>query len=173
MKFRNYCLVVMGSMEYVKDHIIKVAETKPRYVDAKGILIATFASAAEPTELKDFFKFEGRSFLLFDLDENNSSYELHNEKLNNHLFGYLVDHDDKLREMSNKIMEDISASTTDSIIREIIPKNTSIKVNTKPNYENLSKKEIEAMINDIIDKGVDKLTDSDKEILKKLSEISR
>jgi len=42
MKFINYCIVVMGNMDSVKDDILKVSESQPRYIDAKGVLIATF-----------------------------------------------------------------------------------------------------------------------------------
>ena len=173
MKFRNYCIVVMGNMEAVKDDIIKIAESKPRYLDAKGILIATFASVAEPSELKDFFNFNGRSFLLFDLDKDFSGYHLDNEKLNTHLFGYLDEQGDKLREMSERLMDDLSASTKDKkVVKEIKPKT---KLTTKIHYSEMSKKERENLVNNIIDKyqsiGISKITDSDKNILQKISEL--
>ena len=173
MKFRNYCIVVMGNMEAVKDDIIKIAESKPRYLDAKGILIATFASVAEPSELKDFFNFNGRSFLLFDLDKDFSGYHLDNEKLNTHLFGYLAEQGDKLREMSERLMDDLSASTQDKkIVSDIKPKT---KIAPKIHYSELNKKERENLVNNIIDKyksiGISKITDSDKNILQKRSEL--
>lgn len=170
MKFRNYCIVVMGNMEGVKDDIIKIAETKPRYIDAKGILIATFASIGEPAELEDFFNFNGRSFFLFDLDKSNSGYHLHNPKLQNHLFGHLVGDEDKLKEMSEKIMEDISATTSDNVARVVRPK-TKAKTETSIDYSDMTKKEREVIVNRILDKGVEKLTDSDRETLKKISEL--
>lgn len=173
MKFRNYCIVVMGNMDAVKDDIIKIAESKPRYLDAKGILIATFASVAEPSELKDFFNFNGRSFLLFDLDKDFSGYHLDNDKLNTHLFGYLAEQGEKLKEMSDRLMVDLSASTKDKkIIQELKPKT---KLSPKISYSELSKKERESLVNNIIDKyqsiGISKISDSDKNILQKISEL--
>lgn len=171
MRFRNYCIVVMGNMDAVKDDIIKIAESKPRYLDAKGILIATFASVAEPSELKDFFNFNGRSFLLFDLDKEFSSYHLDNEKLNTHLFGYLSEQGDKLMDMSERLMNDLSTHTQDKkIVTDIKPKTV-----TNIQYSELDKQERENLVNDIIDKyqviGISKITNSDKEILQKLSEL--
>lgn len=170
MRFRNYCILVMGNMDGVKDDIIKIAETKPRYIDAKGILIATFASVGEPSELEDFFNFNGRSFFLFDLDKQNSGYHLDNTQLHNHLFGHLVDDEDKLKEMSDRIMEDISANTADNIAKVMTPKSKE-KLGKEIDYSELTKKEREKIVNKILDKGVEKLNDSDKEILKKISEL--
>ena len=101
----------MGDKDTVKDDILKVAESQPRYMDAKGILIATFASVATPAELQDFFTFEGRSFFLFDLDKDMSGYNMHNEDYHHHLFGYLVNQESELKEMSERLMDDISATT--------------------------------------------------------------
>jgi hypothetical protein len=172
MKFRNYCIVVMGNMDAVKDDIIKIAESKPRYLDAKGILIATFASVAEPSELKDFFNFNGRSFLLFDLDKDFSGYHLDNEKLNTHLFGYLVEQGDKLKEMSNRLMEDLSASTKSK--KTVKQSKVKSKLSPKISYSEMSREERENILNNIIDKyqsiGISKITDSDKNILKEISE---
>lgn len=174
MKFRNYCIVVMGNMESVKDDIIKIAESKPRYLDAKGILIATFASVAEPNELKDFFQYTGRSFLLFDLDTEYSGYHLDNEKLDTHLFGHLMNQGDRLKEMSDKLMGDLSAATNnEKIIHEKIMKKTSVE--PVINYSELTKKERDTIVNKIIDKydsiGINKISDSDKDILNKISEV--
>jgi hypothetical protein len=187
MKFRNYCIVVMGSMESVKDDIVKVAESQPRYIDAKGVLIATFASVAAPAELQDFFSFNGRSFFLFDLDKDNSGVHMDNEKLNSHLFGFLVNEGgDKLKEMSDKLMGDISATTkeTKSIkldnipedIKEAMRKSRKGRAKTKKsspkiNISEMTKTEREGVVNRILDKGFERLTNSDKNILKKISEL--
>lgn len=175
MKFRNYCIVVMGNMESVKEDITKIAETIPRYLDAKGILIATFASVAEPSELKEFFQYNGRSFFLFDLDKEFSGYHLDNEKLNTHLFGYLISQGDKLKDMSDKLMGDLSASTNNQKIIKNNKKINRSKVEPMINYSELSKKERDNLLNSIIDKyesiGISKISDSDKDILNKISEL--
>ncbi len=189
MKFRNYCIVVMGSMESVKDDIVKVAESKPRYIDAKGVLIATFASVASPAELQDFFNFNGRSFFLFDLDRDNSAVHMDNEKLNNHLFSFLVGEDgSKLKEMSERLMDDISATTkenksvqaTEDLTNELrkrladlAKKSDEIEdtVSNKLHINDMSKKERESVVNRILDKGFERLSKSDKVILKRISDL--
>jgi hypothetical protein len=174
MKFRNYCIVVMGNLEGIKDDIIKVAETKPRYIDAKGIFIATFASVAEPAELEDFFRNPSRSFMVFDTDKKSSGYHFDNEQMHHHLFGYLIDSENKLREMSNNLMDNISATTRDNITRPTHqPKPILTKKVLRPSidYSRLTKKEREVILNGILDKGPDKLTDSDKETIKKIAEL--
>lgn len=174
MKFRNYCIFVMGNLIGAKDDILKIAETKPRYIDAKGILIATFASVAEPAELEDFFRYEGRSFVVFDLDKKSSGYSFDNEKLHSHLFGYLIDSEEKLREMSNNLMDNISATTKENVVKTnsqpqpIIRKKPTKKATI--DYSELTKKEKDIIVNRILDKGYERLTDSDKETLKKISE---
>lgn len=178
MKFRNYCIIAMGNMEGIKDDIIKVAESKPRYIDAKGILIATFSSVVEPSELKDFFNFNERSFFIFDLNENSSGCHLNNKKLNNHLFGYLMDTDDKLKDMSDRLADAVSDAVSDS--DEYVSATTRnsgydikpIKTTKLPtvNVSGLSNKDKEILLNEILDKGFDKITERDMKILKKLTD---
>jgi hypothetical protein len=184
MKFRNYCIIAMGKMDGIKNDIVKVAESKPRYIDAKGILIATFSSVVEPSELKDFLNFNNRSFFLFDLNENNSGCHLDNEKLNHHLFGYLMDTEDKLKDMSDRLADAVSDAVRDRLddvgeadteyvsattrnsgyVKPIRSKKSGIKLT------NMSNKDKETLLNGILDKGFKKITESDMKILKKLSD---
>ena len=73
MKFRNYCVVIMGNTTGVVPEIDKVSESKPNILDAKGIVIGTFTSFMEPNELSEWFKSNDRSFLVFDLNLDNSA----------------------------------------------------------------------------------------------------
>jgi len=185
MKFRNYCIIAMGKMDGIKNDIVKVAESKPRYIDAKGILIATFSSVVEPSELKDFLNFNNRSFFLFDLNENNSGCHLDNEKLNHHLFGYLMDSEDKLKDMSDRLSDAVSDAVRDRLDdvsddeTEYVSATTRNSGYVKPirrnNYNiikltNMSNKDKETLLNGILDKGFKKITESDMKILKKLSD---
>ena len=73
MKFRNYCVVVMGDTLGVVQEIEKISDSKPNILDAKGIIIATFTSFVEPSEISEWFTVNNRSFLVFDLNENNKT----------------------------------------------------------------------------------------------------
>lgn len=89
MKFRNYCIVVMGDTLGVQAEIQKISETTPNILDAKGILIATFSSLAEPSELTEWFIENKRSFLVFDLDKESSGYHIVKKTIHEGLFGFL------------------------------------------------------------------------------------
>ena len=67
MKFRNYCVVIMGNTQNVFCEIEKVSETPPNVLDGGGIVVATFSSAIEIKELSEWFKLNNRNFLVFDL----------------------------------------------------------------------------------------------------------
>lgn len=112
MKFRNYCIVVMGNTQGVLGEIIKVAETTPNVLDAKGILIATFSSVAEPIELTDYFKLNGRNFLIFDLNSENSGFHMIKNEINEGLFGFLKDmNDETLKQKTDSLIQEISSTT--------------------------------------------------------------
>jgi hypothetical protein len=79
----------MGDTLGVQVEIQKISETTPNILDAKGILIATFSSLAEPSELTDWFIENKRSFLVFDLDKENSGFNITQKEVHNGLFGFL------------------------------------------------------------------------------------
>lgn len=102
----------MGDTQNVLSEIIKVSETKPNVLDAKGILIATFSSVAEPRELTDYFKLNGRNFLLFDLNSENSGFHMVKNEINEGLFGFLKEmNDETLKEKTNNLIHEISSTT--------------------------------------------------------------
>ena len=94
MRFRNYCVVVMGKTDGVKLEIGKLSEGSPRFLEAKGITISTFTSIMEPLELSEYFKSLNRNFMVFDMDQSSSAYNLTNEKLHEALFGHMGEDND-------------------------------------------------------------------------------
>lgn len=177
MKFRNYCIVVMGETNGVVSEIIKVSEIEPNVLDAKGILIATFSSVAEPKELNDYFIENNRSFLLFDLNKNASGFNIIKKEIHDGLFGFLKNMDEsKLKEKTDSLIKEISSTTvTDKVIKlkkkkNVTPAKTSIKLNIAiEDIDKLSTKEKNELINKFIDNGIENLTEFDKNILNKLS----
>lgn len=91
MKFRNYCIVVMGKIdaEKIKTDIQRLSETEINVLDAKGILIATFSSLLDPVSITDFFLEHDISFLVFDLDVNSSGVNITKKEYHDGLFGFL------------------------------------------------------------------------------------
>lgn len=173
MKFRNYCIVVMGDTNNVLQEIEKVSEIKPNVLDAKGILIATFSSVVEPSELKDFFKLNRRSFLLFDLDPKTSGVHITKKDIHEGLFGFLkILNDEELKNKTKNLVREItSSSDTKSNSIRIRAKNQPIKEKkiTEADIDKMGKEDREKLLYSLIDKGYEKLTEDDKKILKKLS----
>lgn len=173
MKFRNYCLVVMGNTKNILPEIIKISETKPNMLDAKGIIISTFTSNIEPRELSDYFKLNKRNFLLFDLNENNSGFHIGKEEINEGLFGFLKDMGEtELRQKTDDLIHEISSTT----VTNKITKYSSKTNKTEPDIsiEDIDKMSSEAK-NDLMNKLIDKalknnLSEHDKKMLEKLSD---
>ena len=116
MKFRNYCIVVMGDTLGVQAEIQKVSETTPNVLDAKGILISTFSSLVELNELKEWFKENKRSFLIFDLDEESSGFHIMKKNIEDGLFGFLKNtNTNELTEKFAKAVEYSSMTKTVNI----------------------------------------------------------
>lgn len=116
MKFRNYCIVVMGDTLGVQAEIQKISETTPNVLDAKGILISTFSSLVELNELKEWFKENKRSFLIFDLDEESSGFNIIKKNVEDGLFGFLKNtNTNELTEKFAKAVEYSSMTKTVNI----------------------------------------------------------
>lgn len=166
MKFRNYCIVIMGDTDNVIGEIIKISETTPNTLDAKGILIATFSSAVEPRELTDYFKLNNRNFLVFDLDQDNSGFNILKKEIHNGLFGFLdTMNDDVLKNKADNIIQEISSST---VTRKFATKERDVIVSLEE-IDKMTIKDKNDLMNKLIDKGVENLSNYDKKLLKRLS----
>ena len=175
MKFRNYCIVVMGNTAGVLDEIEKVSDSKPNILDAKGILISTFTSNMEPNELNDWFRLNKRSFLVFDLNPNNSGFFIVKPDIQEGLFGFLKSSNiDFLNEKTMKLLREIEMTSDTKSNRtnwkEPANKNrgTVAKITDK-DIARMTKEEKDNLFNKIIDNGVENMSEEDKIILQILS----
>ena len=170
MKFRNYCIVIMGDTKNVLPEIVKISETKPNILDSKGILIATFASIAEPKEITDYFKLNGRNFLVFDLNEENSGVFISKKEINDGLFGFLKEFNNEvLKQKTEELMTTIDLEMTSTTVSS---KSRKLKTEFQFSIEeiyNMSPKEKNELMNKLIDKGTENLSEYDKKILTMLS----
>ena len=173
MKFKNYCVVIMGFTKNVTIEIEKIADNKPNILDAKGIVIATFSSTLTISELNEWFKINDRSFFVFDLNPKLSAYHITKEDIHNGLFGFLEKmNDDILDDKAKNIMNAIEDA---KILQEKFKKdkNKTNFIDLKRKSKKLSELEISQMtdkqrqsaMNEIIEKGVENLTEYDKKIL--------
>lgn len=161
MKFRNYCIVVMGDTIGIQSEITKICEGDPNILDAKGILIATFTSVGEPNELTAWFTENNRNFLIFDLDKENSGFNITKKKIHDGLFGFLKNVN--TTEMDNNFLKTISSSE-----RKVTKRIINGKLN-KDKIDKMSPSEKQDLLNEIIDSGLENLTDDDKKLLSLLA----
>lgn len=171
MKFRNYCLVVMGDTFGVTIEIEKISETKPNILDAKGILISTFTSISTVIELNEWFRLNKRSFFLFELDPEISGYHIAKKDIHEGLFGFLKTSniDDKTSELLRELRmtaDTKSYSRAKSHTNNV--KKTEKKI-TEKDIEKMTKKDKEDLWNKIVDNGVENMTEEDKVLLQLLS----
>ena len=158
MKFRNYCVVIMGNTKNVLPEIEKISESKVNVLDAKGILIATFSSNFEPCELTDWFKDNNRSFLVFDLNTNNSGFNITKSDVHEGLFSFLNNED--LEEKARELLHTIEDARTVSRMKKNKP--TEITIEDVMKLTIVEKKE---MFDKILDKGAENFTENDKKIM--------
>jgi len=171
MKFRNYCLVIIGDTSGVLAEIEKVSETTPNILDGKGLIIATFSSAVSPSELNQWFKLNKRNFLVFDLNTNNSGFNINKKDIHEGLFGFLnkTNLEDKSDDLLREILLTSDTRSDRIFVKPIIDAETIEVIITEKDIEKMSKYEREELFNKIIDNGVDKMSENDKKVLNFLS----
>jgi hypothetical protein len=183
MIFKNYCLILLGKFdkEVAFEELNKISEVKINYIYTTGLYIATFSTIMTPKEMKNLLKTCKNNYFIFELNEDVTSFNLQDKTVENGLFSFLGDID--LDEMSKNFINDINDTNDIPEIHEIKygdEINGYNKTNDKIIFNNhkiditefissLSKDEKEALFNELIDKGVDKLSDLDKRLLTLLS----
>jgi uncharacterized membrane protein YheB (UPF0754 family) len=155
----------MGETFGALDEIIKISEIKPNFLNAKGVLITTFSSVVEPNELTDYFKLNNRNFLLFDLSVENSGFNFINKSIHEGLFGFLKEMDEiNLTIKSEQLIQELTSTTVTNVIKE----NNEPKVSIR-DIDKMSSSDKNELMNKLIDKGIENLSEHDKKILKKLA----
>lgn len=149
MEFKSYCIIMLGEVSGGIDEIIKISESQ-KYLEGKGILISTFTTVSTLNELKSFFESYDRNFVLFEL--NNFAVNFTNKKISNHLF---LDY-----ENLGGLMDTILTNR----INRVIDESTTIN-----SIESISKDNSSDLINKLLEKGVENLTEEDKTIIQKLA----
>jgi hypothetical protein len=161
----------MGTMDGsdVRLEIEKIAESKINVLDARGLLIATFTSGVSPKELTDWFKLNKRNFLLFDLNEENSGFNVTKKDIHEGLFGFLKEMSNKdLEDKTVEFLKDIEMTSDTKNFTSFVKQNRKkekVKKITKEDVKKMTIKEKQELQDSIIDNGVENMTEYDKEIL--------
>lgn len=160
MTFRNYCMVVIGQTNGVEDEVNKICEGKPNFFDAKGLFITTFSSFMEPSEITEWFIECGRNFMVFDLNKNHSGFNITNKAIHTGLFGFIESFN--IDEMNDKFINSIIDTNHQDVESNINKLNFD-------DIQKMSQKERQELLNQLIDSGVDRLSDEDKNLLQYLA----
>jgi hypothetical protein len=156
MTFRNYCIVVIGNTNGVEAEITKVSETTPNFFNAKGLFIGTFSSFMEPNEITEWFIECGRNFMVFDLDEKNSGFNITNKTIHNGLFGFIKTLN--VEEITDSFMESVGEYNFDKT------KMDSNKLDIEK-IKKMGVSEREELLNNLIEFGLENLSENDKKLL--------
>ena len=171
MKFKNYCVIIMGNTEGVFKEIEKISDTKPNILDAKGIVIATFTTFVDVKEISAWFTLNNRSFLVFELNPDSSGFLITKKDVHEGLFGFLGQTTEE--HLDSKTFEFLRAMTSpDKPIKNKITEEVQDaaiveeeKELTETDIQKMTKSEKEELMNQIMDNGVENLTENDKKIL--------
>jgi hypothetical protein len=144
------CLVIMENTNGILRELEEVTIDVPSFINAKGIFITTFTTNKTISELKKYFKEQKRNFLMFEIDEANSAYHFLNQKLEKGLFMFAEIEND-----NDDVWEGIDVLDNKNIDSKL----------TEKNILKMTKKEKDEKLNELIDKGVENLTDDEKHIL--------
>jgi hypothetical protein len=171
MKFKNYCVIIMGDTNGAVKEIEKISDSKPNILDAKGIIIGTFTSFVDIKEISAWFTLNNRSFMVFDLDPKSSGYLITKKEVHDGLFGFVNKITDN--ELDSKTIEFLktmvshpqpNTSGIEDAVIENETKKTGVEI-SEAQIENMTKKEKEDLINQIMDNGLENMSEYDKKIL--------
>lgn len=191
MNFKYFCVVVMGETDGVIVEIDKISESRPRILKSEGILITTFKSAARAKEIEDYLTSLKRNFFIFEVGAYNTGYNIINKTITKDLFSHI---ESEIK--SGKIIP-ITPYQDEVIFPDIEFKSEMLPYKDRVEYianklddEGYDYLTIEdkrfyidackddpgfiedqgnTIIEQIIDKGYENLSDEDKELLKILS----
>lgn len=179
MKFRDYCVVLMGkslNREQAISEIRKISENEPKFIDSVGIVVVTFTSVMEVGELTELFRSFNWNFLVFDLDPKSSGVNITYPHIHEGLFGFLNESKDRLDDLSTRLIRDIamSSDTKNHTTPKTSTKNKKKEVGlTEDDIKKMSPTERQKRLDEYIDfgtkNGFEKLTENDKKIMELLA----
>jgi len=138
----------MGNPEIGFSDVKKISETRAREIHSGGLLISTFGSSMSVRELSSYFANLDKNFLLFELNDEYSATNITKGDIQSKLFNYIKKDVDVINS------EDISKSEEKDIDLYL---------------DSLSYNDKLLEVDQLIDKGVENLSEYDKSLLNKLT----
>jgi len=159
---RSYCLIGMSDVEGVKEDLSHIAESDINYVTGKDIIIVTFKTTFKIGELEEFLNMHERTYIVFEATPGFFSANLNNDEFQKALFGGIIDNssrkvftiEDGIKEFMESVKEDLEYE--------------DLKW-TKEERIKISPPSLDDILDKIGEVGIDKLSDSEKNILNNYS----
>lgn len=191
MNFKYFCVVVMGETDGALVEIDKISESKPKVLKSEGILITTFKSAARAKEIESYLTSLNRNFFIFEVGGHNTGYNIMNKMISKDLFSHIED-EIKLGEVIpmtpyqeeiifpkfiegqemlsyKERVEYITNMLDDEGYDYLTTEDKRFYIDICKEDPNFIEGQQKIVIEQIIDKGYENLSDEDKELLKILS----
>ena len=187
MIVKNFCVVFFTPIDGCVDDILNISISIPKVMKGKGINMLTFSSNIDIESITNYLTKNNRNFLLFDLDKSSSGFNFTDKEKESDFFGFINTNIDysEFERYTNDLLDDLVNSNfvddptkdteyiwshdegenmvTSGFTSNVINKHIDVRL------ESLSNKERNDLVNSIIDKGIDNLTDLDKDVLEKIS----
>jgi hypothetical protein len=164
MEFKNYTLIVFDDISSVSSELTKIVE-EMKFVNTDAYCVCTFMSNATINELKEYVTMLNVSFLLFEMGEDNYAARFQNKKFHKHLFG-------DAEKNRGKKTKDMQRKVEDAIKRQMEnPPSEYRKLKRNVDLTEITSSEREKILNSILDKGYENLTEEDKKTLEKLKNL--
>jgi hypothetical protein len=185
MIFKNYCLILLGKFDrdLAFEELSKISEIKINYIYTNGVYIATFSTIMTPKEMKNLLQIGKNNYFIFELNEDVSYYNLEDKEIEAGLFNLL--NNINLGEMSKNFIDDLKEEPKEGLYYDknsddvlLYDEKLNANKKNKKKFEKinlvdfintLNDEDKEGLMNELIDKGVDKLTELDKKLLNLLS----
>lgn len=177
--FKNYYLTMFGDLEEI-DSLISllnfIHEVNLDYKLEKGFMVCSFSSFLNRKEIEVLLADFKDDFILVELSDN-ISWNFKNGKIDKNFFSNLESEETDLKDMTNKLIDEIGKTSKNETHAFDINKDflKNFRKNKKQRrfkseyYKNLSKQEKEEMVNKILDKGPENITDYDRRVLSIIS----
>lgn len=173
LNLRSYCVIGLGNIKKITKLLTEISEGEVSYVSGTGLVIMTFMSKWNISEIEDLLNTEEKSYIMFEMTPGFFSANIRDKQFQDTLFGGPIENTEFYRniEDSLKSMMDINIFNSDGDpLFEDSDKYASFKDLVK-NTKN--KMEEEPGLDDLLDKisevGYINLSEREKGLLEKYS----
>tara|TARA_B100000497_G_scaffold87839_1_gene97963 strand:+ start:2918 stop:3457 length:540 start_codon:yes stop_codon:yes gene_type:complete len=174
LNLRAYCVIGLGNVKDLTKILTEISENDVSFVSGTGLIIATFMSTWNISEIEDLINGEEKSYIMFEMTPGFFSANIRDKQFQQTLFGGPIENSEfykNIEDTFNKLNDmDIFKDIDDGIVDESDDYMTIMDFmkNTKKREE-----EEEPALDDILDRisevGFENLSDKEKVLLERYS----